>query len=92
MNSKEIKNKIILLTVVAVVVCVSLLIILVFQYAHYWQLRNEQVKVNNSLAMLQQEEELLQNEYNYKSSEQFIEDYAHNVLGWGRDGETHFKS
>jgi hypothetical protein len=35
--------------------------------------------------------DIFEQEYNYKSSDEFIEDYAHEVLGWGKEGESYYK-
>ena len=84
MNEAKLKKRIITYTVLAVVLVFTLLILLIFQYTQYWALRDRQIELDHILAELEQEYEEYSQEYDYKSSEEFIEDYARLVLGWGR--------
>jgi len=84
MNEAKLKKRIITYTVLAVVLVFTLLILLIFQYTQYWALRDRQIELDRILTELEQEYEEYSQEYDYKSSEEFIEDYARLVLGWGR--------
>ena len=90
MEERKIRSKIITLTVCAVLLVFVLLGLLAFQYVKYWRLTAQQLELNRQLEVLQTERQNLQNEVDYKSSEEFIEDYAREVLGWGRENETYY--
>ena len=90
MEERKIRSKIITLTVCAVLLVFVLLGLLAFQYVKYWRLTAQQLELNRQLELLQTERQNLQNEVDYKSSEEFIEDYAREVLGWGRENETYY--
>lgn len=91
MEERKIRSKIITLTVFAVLLVFVLLGLLVFQYINYWRLTAQQLELNRQLEALQIERQNLQNEVDYKSSEEFIEDYAREVLGWGRENESYYE-
>lgn len=90
MEERKIRSKIITLTVCAVLLVFVLLGLLVFQYITYWRLTAQNLELNRQLEALKIERQNLENEVDYKSSEEFIEDYAREVLGWGRENETYY--
>ncbi len=90
MEERKIKSKIITLTVCAVLLVFVLLGLLVFQYINYWKLTAQNLELTRQLDALKVERQNLENEVDYKSSEEFIEDYAREVLGWGRENETYY--
>lgn len=90
MEERKIRSKIITLTVCAVLLVFVLLGLLVFQYITYWRLTAQNLELNRQLEALRVERQNLENEVDYKSSEEFIEDYAREVLGWGRENETYY--
>lgn len=92
MENKNIRRKLIWQTILAVVLIVSLVVLLVIQYAQFWSLSIKESKLKEQLALIQQERAVYEKEYQYKSSDEFLEDYAHEVLGWGREGESYYKS
>lgn len=90
MDSKKIRNKLIWQTIAAVVFVIGLIIILIFQYVQFWSLTIKKNELNNQLALLEKQHYIFEQEYEYKSSDEFVEDYAHEVLGWGRNGESYY--
>ena len=90
MEERKIKSKIITLTVCAVLLVFVLLGLLVFQYINYWKLTAQNLELTRQLDALKVERQNLESEVDYKSSEEFIEDYAREVLGWGRENETYY--
>lgn len=90
MEERKIRSKIITLTVCAVLLVFVLLGLLVFQYITYWRLTAQNLELNRQLEALRVERQNLENEVDYKSSEEFIENYAREVLGWGRENETYY--
>lgn len=90
MDSKNIRKKLIWQTILAVLVVVVLLVLLIIQYTQFWSLTIKEQQLENQLALLEKEHYIFEQEYNYKSSDEFIEDYAHEVLGWGKEGESYY--
>ena len=91
MTESKAKRNIIITTVIAVLLVFTLLIILIFQYVNYWNLRNKEHALQEQLLQLQNEHALYEAEYAYKSSDDYIEDYAREVLGYGKDGSKYYK-
>lgn len=91
MEERKIRSKIATLTVFAVLLVFILIGLLVFQYVKYWRLTAQSLELNRQLETLKTERQDLEKEVDYKSSEEFIEDYAREVLGWGREDETYYK-
>lgn len=91
MQEQKLKRNLIIFTVLSVVIIFGMVIGLIFQYAYFWSLKSKQDELNKTLEELQRQHSLYQTEYEYKSSEDFIEDYAREVLGWGKEGSTYYK-
>lgn len=92
MNNKNVRKKLIWQTVFAVTFLFILVVLLFIQYSQFWSLRVKENQLNEKLQLIQQEREMYENEYDYITSDEYIEDYAHEVLGWGRNGETYFSN
>ena len=92
MSSKNVKKKLIWQTISAVLIIVVLIVLLVIQYTQFWSLKIKENQLKNQLELLQEEHYIFEQEYNYKSSDQFVEDYAHQVLGWGKSGESYYEA
>ena len=88
---KSVSKKMALITVSCVTVIFVMIVLLVFQYITYWGLKNKQDALNAELNRLNEEDDYYSSEYEYKSSDEFIEDYAHEVIGWGKEGYTYYK-
>lgn len=91
MTESKAKRNIIITTVIAVLLVFTLLVILVFQYVSFWNLKNKEYALNQQLQQLQDEKALYEAEYEYKSSDAYIEDYAREVLGYGKNGSKYYK-
>lgn len=91
MENKSIRKKLIWQTVFAVLIIVSLIILLIIQYTQFWSLTIKENELKDKLALLEKEHYIFEQEYNYKSSDEYIEDYAREVLGWGREGESYYR-
>ena len=90
MQEQKLKRNLIIFTVLSVVIIFAMVIGLIFQYAYFWSLKNKQDALNKTLEELKTQHSLYQSEYEYKSSEEFVEDYAREVLGWGKEGSTYY--
>ena len=91
MENRNIRKKIIWQTIFAVLIIVVLFVLLIIQYVQYWSLAIKENQLQDQLALLEKEHYIFEQEYNYKSSDEFIEDYAHEILGWGKEGESYHK-
>ncbi len=92
LTSEKIRRKLVWQTICAVLIVVVLITLLAIQYTQFWALSIKEKQLQSQLDTLQKERTIFEQEYNYKSSDEFIEDYAHEVLGWGRAGESYYKS
>jgi len=88
----DVRKKLIWQTISAVLIVVVMIVLLIIQYTQFWALSMKEQQLQEKLSTLQKEHVLFEQEYNYKSSDEFIEDYAHEVLGYGRNGESYYKS
>lgn len=84
MEIAKFRRKIVVYTVLSIVVLFALLIILIFQYSQYWAMQAKQEELDRQLEYLTEQYDLFSAEYDYKTSDEFIEDYAREVLGWNR--------
>lgn len=94
MRVSTIKLLVKLATVVAVMLFVTLLVLLTFQYVKINNLENTQAQLNAELASLVEARENYENEYTYieNNYNEYVEDYVREVLGWGRENEIKFQS
>lgn len=84
MEIAKFRRKIVVYTVLSIVVLFALLIILIFQYSQYWAMQAKQEELDRQLDYLTEQYDLFSAEYDYKTSDEFIEDYAREVLGWNK--------
>lgn len=84
MEIAKFRRKIVVYTVLSIVVLFALLIILIFQYSQYWAMQAKQEELDRQLEYLTEQYDLFSAEYDYRTSDEFIEDYAREVLGWNR--------
>jgi cell division protein FtsB len=66
-------------------------IVLVFQFIKIANLKEKQQLLQTELNRYEQQILNYSSENEYLNSPQFFEDYAREVLGWGKVGETRFK-
>jgi cell division protein FtsB len=64
--------------------------VLIFQFAKIGNLQKKEEELNNHLNALEQQIVEYTNENNYIKSNEYLEDYAREVLGWGKEGEMYF--
>lgn len=91
MVTKKQANYIKLAAVGFVILVFSLTIILVVQFIKIGNLKSKQNNLNNNLASIEQSIIDYTGENAYLKSPDFLEDYAREVLGWGKNGEIIFK-
>ena len=91
MTEGKAKRNIVITTVVAVLLVFALLVILIFQYVSFWNLKSKEQALNEQLQQLQNERALYEAEYEYKSSDAYIDDYAREILGYGKNGSKYYK-
>jgi len=94
MRQSTLKLLVKLATALAVIVFIVMLVGLTFQYARINNLERTQNELATELNNLVEVRENYETEYDYIESHynEYIEDYAREVLGWGRDGEIAFQS
>lgn len=85
-NEKVVK----LISVICSVLIFMLTCVLVFQLAKISNLKKKEKALNNTLANLEKEIVNYTNENNYIQSNEYLEDYAREVLGWGKENEMIF--
>lgn len=83
------KFKIMTVTVIAVLFVLS--VVLFVQFMSLARLRSTQAELQSYLSELQQSIDQTQDENSYLASDEFIEDYAREVLGYSTTGETRFR-
>lgn len=64
---------------------------LIFQFANIFSLKTTENKLKNTLNQLEQDIILFETENRYMQTDEFIEDYARVVLGYGKPGETRYR-
>ncbi len=64
---------------------------LIFQFANIFTLKTTQNKLKNTLNQLEQDIIAYETENRYMQTDEFIEDYARVVLGYGKPGETRYR-
>jgi cell division protein FtsB len=92
MEETKLKNRIKLISVICALVLFILLSLLVFEYIKFWQLKNKENQLNQRIEELSRLKENYTNEVDYKQSDAYIEEYAREVLGYGKNGEVYSSS
>ena len=80
-----------LISVCCAVLIFVLSLILIFQFVKIANLKKKEAKLQNGLANFEQQIFEYSNEKDYISSNIYLEEYAREVLGWGKDNEIIFK-
>ena len=86
------QNAIKWISIVCAVLIFVLTIVLIFEFVKINQLKRSEQSLLNSVQQLEKNIIDYTNTNNYLNSEEFVEDYARENLGWGKDGEIRFES
>ena len=85
-NGKSIK----LISVICATLIFTLLCVLVFQLVRISTLKNREDELASTLAALEEQVDDYNAENEYMKSYEYLEDYAREVLGWGKENEVNF--
>ena len=85
-NEKVVK----LISVICAMLVFALVCVLVFQFVKINNLKQKEKELEVSLNVLEQQIVDYTNENNYLKSNEYLEDYAREVLGWGKENEMYF--
>lgn len=85
-NGKSIK----LISVICAILIFTLLCVLVFQLVRISTLKNREDELASTLAALEEQVDDYNAENEYMKSYEYLEDYAREVLGWGKENEVNF--
>lgn len=80
-----------ILTISVATVMFLLCVVLVFQFVKISNLKQHQKELSSRLTELEKSILHYDSENSYLESSDFIEDYAREVLGYGKAGEVRFK-
>lgn len=86
-NEKLVK----LISIICAIVMFALICVLIFQFTRISNLKNKENQLKGHLSSLEQQIIDYTNENNYLQSKEYLEDYAREVLGWGKENEMYFK-
>ena len=78
------------ISVICAVLMFALLCVLIFQFVRIANLKQKEKQLSNNLSQLENQIIDYTNESNYIRSSEYLEDYAREVLGWGKNNETYF--
>ena len=82
-NEKTVK----IISVICAVVSFVLVCVLIFQFVKIGNLQKMEEELTKHLNALEQQ---IVDENNYIQSNEYLEDYAREVLGWGKENEMYF--
>ena len=85
-NEKTVK----IISVICAVVSFVLVCVLIFQFVKIGNLQKKEEELTKHLNALEQQIVDYTNENNYIQSNEYLEDYAREVLGWGKENEMYF--
>ena len=84
-------NVVKLISVICAILFFALVIILIVEFINIANLNNKEKELQKRLSDVEQSIVNVTNQNNYLNSSEYLEDYAREVLGWGKDGEVIFK-
>ena len=84
-------NVVKLISVICAILFFALVIILIVEFINIANLNNKEKALQKRLSDVEQSIVNVTNQNNYLNSSEYLEDYAREVLGWGKDGEIIFK-
>ncbi len=84
-------NVVKLISVICAILFFALIIILIVEFINIANLNNKEKALQKRLSDVEQSIVNVTNQNNYLNSSEYLEDYAREVLGWGKDGEVIFK-
>ncbi len=84
-------NVVKLISVICAILFFALVIILIVEFINIANLNNKEKALQKRLSDVEQSIVNVTNQNNYLNSSEYLEDYAREVLGWGKDGEVIFK-
>ena len=84
-------NVVKLISVICAILFFALVIILIVEFINIANLNNKEKALQKRLSDVEQRIVNVTNQNNYLNSSEYLEDYAREVLGWGKDGEVIFK-
>ncbi len=85
-NGKLVKS----ISIICAILVFALSCVLIFQLVKISNLKQKEKQLSNTLTNLEKEIVNYTNENNYLQSNEYLEDYAREVLNWGKDGEVYF--
>ncbi len=74
----------------ATIVLITLFIIVIVQCAKIAPLKKQKAELETKLEQILEQKESTKNAIEYIEGNKFIEEYAREVLGYGKDGEVKF--
>lgn len=85
-NEKTVK----IISIICAAISFVLVCVLIFQLVKISNLKNKEAELTKHLSSLEQQIVDYTNENNYIQSNEYLEDYAREVLGWGKENEMYF--
>ena len=83
-------NVVKLISVICAILFFALVIILIVEFINIANLNNKEKALQKRLSDVEQSIVNVTNQNKYLNSSEYLEDYAREVLGWGKDGEVIF--
>ncbi|MCI5714868.1 MAG: septum formation initiator family protein [Firmicutes bacterium] len=78
------------ISVICAVLMFALVCVLIFQFVRISNLKQKEKQLSDTLSQLETNIVDYTNESNYLRSSEYLEDYAREVLGWGKNNEMYF--
>lgn len=84
-------NVVKIISIVCAVLVFALISVLIYEFVNIANLKSKEKAL--SLRLNQVEQSIIEttNQNNYLTSSEYLEDYAREVLGWGKNGEVIYK-
>ena len=77
MGNKMTKKSLIIQTIIVFSLCLLLVVLIGFQFARIWDLRDRQAEIDEKISQIQQENATYSDELDYYLSDDYLEDVAH---------------